>query len=265
MLSRPAHAALSPFVGRIWAAEEPGGSVHELVLPTGWAYLVLRLDDSPLRVSDALGGRVSTVRNGVIGGARASYYVRDLSRPARSVGAELLPGAARLLFGTPADALAEAHTALDSVWSTRDVESMRDQLASEPSAEARLARFERLLFARLPQVRAVHPAVAQALQQLGRCDVRAVVRDSGYSHRGFNNLFRAAVGLTPKLFVRVQRFAHALERVHGADEQSLALLACASGYSDQAHFNRDFRAFAGVSPGRYRALSPRFAHHLPLV
>jgi len=42
----------------------------------------------------------------IVGGARSTYYVRDISEPASSVGAQLLPGASELLFGVPADELA---------------------------------------------------------------------------------------------------------------------------------------------------------------
>jgi AraC-like DNA-binding protein len=260
MFSRHACAALAPFVGRLWVSSEGPGGDRELVLPTGYAYLVIRLAGSPPRLLSS-GDSLSPA---VIGGARAGYYVRDLSRHAHAVGVELLPGAAQWLFGAPANLLAEAHTPLESVWSPNEVERVRDQLASEPSPEAQLARLERILLARAPRIRALHPAIACALRDLAARDVGTVVRDSGYSHRGFNNLFTASVGLTPKLFVRVKRFARALERVHGADDGSLAQLAIACGYSDQAHFTRDFHEFAGLTPARYRAVSPRFAHHVPV-
>lgn len=261
MISRKACAPLAPFVGRLWVSESAGlDGARELVLPTGFAYLVLRLSGSTPRLRDA-----SDIPQAAIGGARAGYYVRDLSLGGRAVGVELFPGAAQWLFGTPAHLLAEAHTPLECVWTPNEVERIRDQLASHSSPDAQLAELERILLARLPRVRALHPAVACALAELAHREVGAVVRDSGYSHRGFNNLFSASVGLTPKLFVRVKRFAHALECVHGDDEASLAALALACGYSDQAHFTREFREFAGLTPARYRAASPRYANHVPLL
>jgi len=42
----------------------------------------------------------------VVGGPRATLFIRDGRRPVRTVGARLLPGVARLLFGAPADELA---------------------------------------------------------------------------------------------------------------------------------------------------------------
>lgn len=52
----------------------------------------------------------------IVGGARLGYYVRDVAEPVWSVGAELLPGAAPLLLGIPADEIAERHTSLEDLW-----------------------------------------------------------------------------------------------------------------------------------------------------
>jgi AraC-like DNA-binding protein len=267
MFARNACAALAPFVGRLWVSDgsEDPSAARELVLPTGLAYLVVRLSGQGARVIPSLDGAPGDVLSpAVIGGARAGYYVRDISRPACAVGVELLPGAAQWLFRAPASVLAELHTPLECLWTPAEVERVRDQLASQPSPEAQLLQLERILLARLPRLRPLHPAVAYALAELGQRDVGAIVRDTGYSHRGFNNLFSASVGLTPKRFARVKRFACALERVHGADEASLAALAAGCGYSDQAHFTREFREFAGLTPARYRAVSPLYANHVPL-
>ena len=200
----------------------------------------------------------------MVGGARASFYVRDVSRSVQTVGAQLEPGTASLLLGVPAEELAGRHTPLAALWGS-SVESMRAQLAEAPSLERRLALFERLLYARLPRLRGLHPAVAEGLVRLAHdADVAAAVEASGYSHRRFTSLFRTAVGLPPKLFCRVRRFERALAQARQRPEPSWSALALDAGYSDQAHFSRDFREFAGVTPGRYRALAPTFAHHVPL-
>jgi AraC-like DNA-binding protein len=115
-------------------------------------------------------------------------------------------------------------------------------------------------------VSGLHPAVAFALARFQEAaTVRDVVAASGYSHRHFVELFRQAVGLTPKLYCRVQRFVKALSRLGAKPNPSSADLAIAAGYSDQAHFNREFLEVAGVTPGLYRRIAPSFPSHVPLV
>ena len=79
----------------------------------------------------------------------------------------LRPGAAEVLFGVHADELSGTHTALEDRWGARAT-SMRDALAELPTPEARLDAFERMLADRLPILRGLHPAVAQAGGNDGR-------------------------------------------------------------------------------------------------
>jgi len=229
-------------------------------------HLVFRLSDHPLRIfanDEDAGGRV--LGCAIVGGARSTFYLRDISEPTCAVGAQLLPGAAQLLFGVPADELAERHTLLDDLWGS-SADLARAHLVEAGSPERRLDVLQSLLAARLPAVRALHPAVAQALKQFWMTnDVRKVVLASGYSHRQFISLFRRAVGLTPKLYCRVLRFQEVLNRFAGNPAASLAELAIDAGYSDQPHFNREFREFAGVTPEHYRRVSPKCPHHVPVL
>jgi AraC-like DNA-binding protein len=267
-LRRPPRPGLRPFVELLWAADEcrePRAIVtrREHVLPTGAMHLVFRLSDDPLRLFDDIDDRIGrTIGTTVVGGARTSFYIREVSAPLCSVGAQLRPGAAQALFGVPADALAERHTRLDDLWSG-PVASMRDQLAACVSLEARLDLFEGMLASRLPVVRGVHPAVALALEQFSMTSRRVgeVVRDTGYSHRTFISLFARAVGVAPKDYCRVLRFRRALPRLF-AGQGAQVDLAAEAGYCDQAHFAREFRAFAGLTPGEYARALPRSPHHV---
>ena len=137
-------------------------------------------------------------------------------------------------------------------------------MAESLALEERLDVFEAVLAERLPFVRGLHPAVALALQRFqATSNIRDVVTESGYSHRTFVGLFRDSVGLTPKRYCRVLRFAGAL-REAAAEGTSFVDLAAAAGYSDQAHLNREFREFAGVTPGEYCRSELRHAHHVPV-
>ncbi|MGF1594088.1 MAG: helix-turn-helix domain-containing protein [Kiloniellaceae bacterium] len=269
-LSRLPQAALSPFIETLWASEgaasPAAGSLRELVLPTGALHLVIRLSDSPLRIfRDAADPRGFTVAAAVIGGARAAPYLRDVAHPVASVGALLRPGTAGLLIGAPAGVFSGAHTPLEDVWGAGAVAEIRARLAGAASLARRLDLFEGLLAARISPLRRIDPRIALALACLreGR-PVARVAQDCGTSHRHFTALFREAVGLTPKTYGRLLRFGRALDRVSAQPTIAWADLAAAEGYADQPHFNRDFRAFAGLSPGDYRRRAPASPRHVPL-
>jgi AraC-like DNA-binding protein len=261
---------LCPFVELLWAMDErslpqEAQASRELMVPTGTAHIVFRLVDEPLRifasVDDAKG---TSYRHGLLGGPRSGPYVRGLEGPTRSVGAMLRPGVAALLVGAAGHELTERHIRLEDVWgnAARHVE---ERLGDQTSLVAQLDVLEEFLIARLPRVRAVHPAVAHGLGRLGAgADVTAAVRESGYSHRRFITLFRDAAGFSPKLFARLMRFQRALALLHRAPGLGLSQVALTVGYSDQAHLTRECVEFAGVTPGEYRARAPRDAHHVPL-
>ena len=269
MLTRPPRPALRPFVKTLWAAgpatsPRVDGVGRERVLPTGEMHLVFRLSDHPLRLFESIDdpeGR--TISHAIVGGVRASFYVRDVSEPVCSVGAQLHPSASALLFGVPAEELAGRHTPLDDLWGTAAPEAR--QLLQVESPERQLEILEELLAARLPRVRALHPAVAHALERFTtNVSVHEVVREGGWSHRRFIELFRNAMGVTPKLYTRLLRFQRTIRRLAADPRASWVDVALESGYSDQPHFNREFREFAGVTPGEYRALAPSHAHHVPV-
>lgn len=68
--------------------------------------------------------------------------------------------------------------------------------------------------------------------------------------------FRHEHGVTVGEYARGRRLEWAGARL-AADDASLAEIAVAAGFADQSHFTRAFRAWAGVTPGRYRELQRR--------
>jgi AraC-like DNA-binding protein len=265
LLARAPRGPLRPFVKQVWIADADapaaaGAARREHVLPTGCMHIVLRLDDEPVRLWDER-GELLDLGMAVIGGIRAGYYVKD-ARPVRTLGAQLHAAASLPLLGIPADELAERHTRLDDVWGAAAA-SLRARVREARSPDEALTCFETALQARLPRLRAIHPAIAHALARFDeRADVGYVVADTGLSHRRFLTLFQQAVGLAPKRYCRVLRFQRAIAGVVAGEP--LGAVAIDAGYSDQAHLTREFRALAGVSPGVYRGIAPERDHHVPL-
>jgi methylphosphotriester-DNA--protein-cysteine methyltransferase len=74
----------------------------------------------------------------------------------------------------------------------------------------------------------------------------------GTTPRTLERLFDRHVGMPPKRLARLERFQAVLRRAgDGGDLRGLRDAALAAGYFDQAHFLREFRAFAGVSPSTF--------------
>ncbi|MES2642277.1 MAG: helix-turn-helix domain-containing protein [Myxococcota bacterium] len=268
MIRRPPPPALAPYVRCLWYADDTAtrssgtATRRERALPTGGMDLVVRLSDAPIHLYDALGDEVGTSFGAaVLGGARSSYYVRDTTRPARSVGVHFRAGGAAAVLGLPAPTLAERHTPLADLWGARAA-GLRDVLLDAGTPDAALDR----LAAALPSPRPLHPAVLHALARLSGGNVRVdVVRaETGYSNRRFIELFHQAVGLTPKMYCRVRRFQGALVRLAAGPTPDLTDVALGAGYCDHPHLNRDFRAFAGISPGAYVPQSRDRLNHVPI-
>jgi len=98
--------------------------------------------------------------------------------------------------------------------------------------------------------------VLNASGQRPTAKVTDVAASAGVVPRTLQRHFRDRTGLSPKRYAAVQRFNGAVRQIaSGAD--SLAQIASAAGYSDQAHLTADVSQHAGLPPGRFRTLAQR--------
>jgi transcriptional regulator GlxA family with amidase domain len=92
----------------------------------------------------------------------------------------------------------------------------------------------------------------------GTIAVETLARSVGSSSRHLSHQFRHALGISPKEVARVMRFERAQELLRSRPGQTIASVAARCGYADQAHMTRDWHAFTGSSPGRWRRQELRF-------
>jgi AraC-like DNA-binding protein len=72
----------------------------------------------------------------------------------------------------------------------------------------------------------------------------------GISPFHLTRLFREAVGLPPHAYLTHLRIAQAKQQL--CQSNSLAQIAIDTGFTDQSHFTKTFKAWVGVTPGQYR-------------
>lgn len=83
----------------------------------------------------------------------------------------------------------------------------------------------------------------------GNIKIQALAERAAYSVRHLNELFRTAYGLSPKEFERIVRFQNSLSIVERCSRISDA--AIESGYYDQSHMLKEYKALLGISPNEY--------------
>ena len=233
---------LSEFVDFFWSYHRYAPPhARERLLPTAAGELVFSLDAN---------GRA---RCGV-SGARSQSVVLDTSTPFSVIAVHFKPGGAFRFFGVPGTALRDQSVALDVLWG-RDAASVRDRLWERDSDGTRFKVLEEALLTAARGCFDRHPAVRYALDVFDRSGGARPVGDVmpriGLSSRRFGELFRSEVGLSPKAFCRIRRFNEVLRRIEALTDVDWADLAVSCGYFDQAHFNHDFHACAGLTPSAY--------------
>jgi AraC-like DNA-binding protein len=187
----------------------------------------------------------------VFGGLQATTAVISHTGYQEGVSIELSPLGCRRLLGLPAAALWDTSAEFadvvgpvgDELWERlqgtttwRERFTICDQILERVACEAIMA----------PELRRVWSTIVTSGGNVG---IRELAYDIGWSRQHLTRRFTSEFGLGPKLAGRVVRFdraRHMLQRT--PSYVSIAQVAAACGYYDQAHLDRDFAEMAGCSP-----------------
>lgn len=176
---------------------------------------------------------------------------------------ELTPAGARALLGLPAAALGPAVVDLADVLGA-DARELLDRLGATTGWDARFAVLDEVLGRRTGRAHPMDPALARAWDLVvasgGTARIGDVADRVGWSRRNLGDRFLREYGVTPKDAARVVRFERSRRLLLRPDRPSLAGVAAACGYYDQAHLARDWRDLAGRPPSAWLA-----GEHLPSV
>jgi AraC-like DNA-binding protein len=223
---------------------------RERVLPMANTELVINL------------GSASNAGAG-ISGPRSESLIIERTELDELIGVHFKFGGAFPFLDFPLSELQGLSISLADVWGEQRAGELLGQLHEARPIEKKFQVLEQWLMQVMKRPLKHHPAVAFAMKEFqdspNQFSSASMAERVGFSERRFIQLFRDEVGLTPKLFCRVQRFHEVIEMVHECSDVDWVDVALSCGYFDQAHFNHDFRGFCGLSPTEY--LSLRTPHH----
>ncbi|MEY7970974.1 helix-turn-helix domain-containing protein [Saccharomonospora xinjiangensis] len=187
-------------------------------------------------------------------GPSRSVFAHVLRDRGVALGVRLVPGCCGAVLHVPAGDLRDGPRPLQAVLGTgsREIEEALHASASD----SELAALADALFA--GRVRPLTDSERRA-----RDAVKLIATDptitrvvhlaarSGTTVRALQRLFTAHVGTGPKWAIRVYRLNEAAARLATHSPPKQAELATELGYSDQAHFVREFTAMVGTPPASY--------------
>ncbi len=157
-------------------------------------------------------------------------------------------------MGLPASELINSFQSLEVLQGDLSL-GLRDRLLAASTPAIKFQLLEHYLLAGLRRSRPSNPIVVLALQELRRPSkprpLAELTKGMGISSRHFIQIFSNEVGLTPKLFFRIQRFQRVVRWAEKAQEVEWGDLSLACGYYDQAHLIHEFLAFSGCTPTEF--------------
>jgi len=247
---------LSKFVDIFWLYEGRETELRtERILPTGTFELVINLRQNELRFYDAgHPENCSRYSGAVVSGAHGRGLTPDSTDVTFIIGVHFKPGGAFPFLGIPAGDLTDTHVDLETLWGPA-AGRLRERICEATTSAERFRLLQQALLSRLYHDMEKHYAVSGALDIFGKnqpgLSVREVAKFLGLSQRRFIEVFKAEVGLTPKLFSRIQRFQKTRALIQQNLSPNWASIALDLGYFDQSHLIREFLEFSGLSPTDY--------------
>jgi AraC-like DNA-binding protein len=194
-------------------------------------------------------------KTAIFGLMRGAFDYR-LTGQSRVLGVRFRPGGFRGLLGAPLTTITGRTLPPSAIYESLSDAAAEASVLDAAGDEGMMAAAESILRMRIPpadeNVDLVHSIVQRIAtdRTLTRVDMLAKALGSG--ERALQRLFSDYVGVSPKWVIRRSRLHDAASRLANDEYVNLTHLAQELGYSDQAHFTRDFKAIVGRAPSDYR-------------
>jgi len=253
LFHKPIHNLLKPHIVCYWFIQTKGIPVDTKMLPDGYSDIMINLGD-PYEIV-AMNGKANLINDSVFVGQRTGSLILRQPGTVNMIGIRLQPGSEFLLTGKQASTFVNEIVSLQEINCDESRQLLNDLKKGGLSDKEKLSLVEKVLLAQIKNT-SVHTqkvlkrAVVMIMDRRGNMQVNELLKSCGLEYKQAERLFRKHVGLTPKMFAKVNRFYFAFTKVRTLSEADWLSVLHDCGYYDQSHFIRDFSFFSGLSPKR---------------
>jgi methylphosphotriester-DNA--protein-cysteine methyltransferase len=248
------------FIECFWIVEEADPTpVIQKIIPDGFPEIIFHYGDPYLIKLDKKWSKQSL---SLFGGQITNHFFLKNTGVSNILGIKLKPAAASLLFDIDMHALTNRVVSLKTVGGSK-LKTFAGLLNKNVDQVTRIAAIDEYL-SRYEGVGSndstINTAVGRILSSNGMVSVGEICKECGCSERQLERMFRKFIGVSPKLYCRIIRFAYVFQVVQGKEALNGSELGIASGFYDQSHFIKNFKAFTGEDPSRYFFDQPNLAN-----
>lgn len=194
-------------------------------------------------------------------GQNTVNYQMKLHKTVGMFGVVLYPAAFASLFRVSVKGTVDQRIALEDIlgWEGKQ---LANQMMDVNSTEARIQTIERILLQKL-WLSELHVSNTEKAARIiehrnGLVSIQHLLDEVGCSRRSLERKFVEKIGVSPKFYARIRRFAH-VSYCLMYQKASWQDIAYDAGYYDHSHFIKDYNFFNRQNPTAY------LQHHHELV
>lgn len=169
------------------------------------------------------------------------------------LGVTLYPQALPALFAIPANLITNGSADVISMLGNEGEELVKRVMDCENNND-RIKLLCHFFEGRLMKLKNKYLAIEWAIDKIhqgrGQVNLKELVEGSFLSERQFERNFKEIAGFSAKSYLKIVRFESVVNNFIQF-KTPFTTLALDHGYFDQAHLNRDFREFTGMTPTGY--------------
>ncbi|MBB6479796.1 helix-turn-helix transcriptional regulator [Spirochaeta isovalerica] len=243
VISRPAGDELSPIVQEIWHVEFAEGdkvSTRDLIMPTGTLHVVFNFCDDYYIAEN--GGKGMKLPSILVTGQLDRVWEIRYGKNTNQIGLSLTPAGFLKLFHVPgALYTGSIIDGRQSPWNLSDLYSELKVCRNFEESSSLLETYVEEKSGTGQQLERMNGILEVIESSEGNIAIQTLSDKYGLSLSAFERFFKKTVGMTPKAYANIVRFAVALKQLNEGDR-------LIDHFYDQSHFIKACKKYTGKTP-----------------